>query len=73
MEACYSGSMWVNLPTDINVYAVTAANQTESSWASYCQPNNVVNGKAVAMCLGDFFSTTWLEQDDNENLGSVTF
>lgn len=26
MESCYSGSMFVNLPTNLSVYATTAAN-----------------------------------------------
>ena len=35
MEACNGGSMFANLlPTDINVYATTAANADESSWGT---------------------------------------
>lgn len=26
MEACESGSMWVGFPTNINIYALSAAN-----------------------------------------------
>jgi len=45
IEACESGSMFDGLldPT-INVYATTAANPSESSWATYCSPDDVVNG-----------------------------
>jgi legumain len=43
IEACESGSMFDKiLRTDINVYAVTAANPYESSWGTYCPPHDVV-------------------------------
>ena len=35
LEACESGSMFVSLPKNINVYTTTAANPTESSWGTY--------------------------------------
>ena len=35
LEACESGSMFLDLPSDLNIYAVSAANATESSWAAY--------------------------------------
>jgi legumain len=45
LEACESGSMFeYTLPKDIDVYAVTASNATESSWATYCPPDDVVKG-----------------------------
>lgn len=36
MEACESGSMFVDLPKNLNIYALSAANPTESSYAAYC-------------------------------------
>jgi len=44
LEACESGSMFVDLPTNINFYAVSASNPTESSWGTYCPPDDVVDG-----------------------------
>jgi legumain len=38
LEACESGSMFLNLPTNTNIYALSAANPTESSWGYYCPP-----------------------------------
>lgn len=35
LEACESGSMFQDLPSNLNIYAVSAANATESSWAAY--------------------------------------
>jgi legumain len=64
LEACESGSMFANLPKDINIYAATASNAVESSWATYCSPNDVVNGKRIGSCLGDEFSVTWMEDTD---------
>jgi legumain len=38
LETCESGSMFKNLPKNINVFAESAANAKESSWATYCHP-----------------------------------
>ena len=65
MEACESGSMFENLlPTDINVFATTAANAQESSWGTYCPPDDKVNGKELNSCLGDLYSVNWMEDAD---------
>eukprot|EP00178_Gracilaria_changii_P003725 TRINITY_DN1561_c0_g1_i1.p1 TRINITY_DN1561_c0_g1~~TRINITY_DN1561_c0_g1_i1.p1 ORF type:complete len:409 (+),score=68.46 TRINITY_DN1561_c0_g1_i1:136-1227(+) len=64
LEACESGSMFTNLPTDINIYATTAANDHESSWGFYCGSEAVVQGKNIGSCLGDLYSITWMEDVD---------
>jgi len=66
LEACESGSMFdgVNIP---GVYALTAANPRESSWGTYCMPNDMVNGKHIGSCLGDEFSVHWMEDLDMES------
>lgn len=65
MEACQSGSMFSDLlPTNTGVYAVTAANPSESSWGDYCPPQDFVNGTELNTCLGDEFSTNWMENSD---------
>ena len=65
MEACNGGSMFANqLPTDINVYATTAASPSEPSWGTYCPPQDKVNGKAIGSCLGDLYSVNWMEDSD---------
>jgi legumain len=67
IEACESGSMFPNLPTDIGVYATTAANAHESSWGTYCYPNDVVQGKHMGSCLGDLYSVNWMADSDHAN------
>jgi legumain len=64
LEACESGSMFENLPTNLNIYALSAANPTESSWAAYCGSDAVVGGKNIGSCLGDLFSVNWMEDTD---------
>lgn len=64
MEACESGSMFDNLPTHLNIYATTAANDQESSWATYCPPEDMVNGQEINSCLGDLYSVNWMEDAD---------
>jgi legumain len=62
IEACESGSMFDKiLRNDINVYAITAANPYESSWGTYCPPNDMVKGVEINSCLGDLFSVVWME------------
>jgi legumain len=70
IEACESGSMFENILEDnLNIYAVSAANSTESSWASYCAPNNKVSGGLpMGTCLGDLFSTNWMEDADKADM-----
>jgi len=69
IEACESGSMFENiLEDDLNIYAVTAANSKESSWGTYCSPDDEVDGKHIRSCLGDLFSVNWLEDADKANM-----
>jgi legumain len=73
IEACESGSMFDGLlPSDINVYATTAANPTESSWAAYCYPDDAINGTHINSCLGDMYSVNWMEDSDSEDVTSET-
>lgn len=67
IEACESGSMFPNLTSDQKVYAVTASNGTQSSFAAYCSPNDAVNGVEIGSCLADAFSKNWMEDSDSAN------
>jgi len=67
MEACESGSMFATLPKDLNIYATTAANAKESSWGTYCSPNDKVDGKTMNTCLGDLYSVNWMEDSDSKS------
>jgi legumain len=69
IEACESGSMFENVLEDnINIYATTAANSHESSWGTYCSPNDKVDGKSIGSCLGDLYSVNWLEDADKGHM-----
>jgi legumain len=66
IEACESGSMFYELlPTDINVYATTAANHKESSYAIYYDSER-------RTYLGDVYSVKWMEDSDLEDLKAET-
>ncbi|CAD5234022.1 unnamed protein product [Bursaphelenchus xylophilus] len=68
VEACYSGSMFQGfLPKNTNIYAVTAANAAESSYACYCDSK-----KLRGVCLGDLFSVNWMEDSDREDIEKET-
>lgn len=73
VEACESGSMFEKILEDnINVYALSAANAHESSWGTYCAPNDHVDGKSIKSCLGDLFSVNWMEDADKADMGVET-
>uniref|UniRef100_A0A8D0GPE7 Legumain n=1 Tax=Sphenodon punctatus TaxID=8508 RepID=A0A8D0GPE7_SPHPU len=65
IEACESGSMMNHLATDINVYATTAANPRESSYACYYDEDRQTY-------LGDWYSVNWMEDSDVEDLRRET-
>lgn len=66
LEACESGSMFYDLlPKNISVYATTAANPTESSYAYYCSSEAKVNGTLIGSCLGDEYSIRFMEDIDS--------
>lgn len=64
LESCESGSMFTSLPKNTNIYALSAASPSESSWGCYCPPDDVVGGKEIHSCLGDLFSVNWMEDLD---------
>eukprot|EP00811_Abedinium_folium_P033986 NODE_6908_length_1626_cov_10.047365.p1 GENE.NODE_6908_length_1626_cov_10.047365~~NODE_6908_length_1626_cov_10.047365.p1 ORF type:complete len:417 (+),score=107.72 NODE_6908_length_1626_cov_10.047365:106-1356(+) len=68
VEACFAGSMFKDLLKAPNAVVVTASNSQESSWGTYCGPNDVVHGKELFTCLGDLFSISWMEDADASDL-----
>jgi len=65
LEACESGSMFQGvLDPTLGIYATTAANAIESSWGTYCPPDDKVDGKELNSCLGDLYSINWMENAD---------
>ena len=60
VEACEAGSMFVDLPDDMNIYAMTASDEEVSSWAIYCDEEAIIEGKDLGTCLGDLFSINWM-------------
>jgi legumain len=71
IEACESGSMFASLPANWNIYATTASNATESSWATYCGSDAVVAGVNIGSCLGDLYSVVWMEDNDLNTAGET--
>uniref|UniRef100_G3MM08 legumain n=1 Tax=Amblyomma maculatum TaxID=34609 RepID=G3MM08_AMBMU len=62
IEACESGSMFDDLlPENVDVFATTAANTHESSYACYWDEKRQVY-------LGDLYSVNWMEDSDREDL-----
>jgi len=72
LEACESGSMFPRLLPSDNVYAMTASDAKQSSWAAYCSPHDVVGETKINTCLGDLFSVNWMEDTENGNPATET-
>ena len=64
MDTDDSGSMFPFLKSNDGIVAVTSARPSESSWASYCGNEAIVNGHHLGTCLGTNFSVNWLEDSD---------
>eukprot|EP00892_Ulva_mutabilis_P010771 jgi/Ulvmu1/8066/UM004_0303.1 len=75
-EACESGSMFQGLLAhDLPVFATTAANASESSWATYCpdyfsteESNGTRTPDELGTCLGDLYSVSWVELAEHVDL-----
>jgi len=66
IESCESGSMLEGLlPADINIYATTASNAEESSYACYYDAKRETY-------LGDLYSVNWMEDSDAEDITKET-
>ncbi|CAF4151503.1 unnamed protein product, partial [Rotaria magnacalcarata] len=66
IEACESGSMLENiLLNNINIYATTASNSAESSYACYFDEKRQTY-------LGDLYSVVWMEDTDVEKIDQET-
>ncbi|XP_029453691.1 legumain [Rhinatrema bivittatum] len=65
IEACESGSMMNHLADNVDVYATTAANPHESSYACYYDEKRDTY-------LGDLYSVKWMEDSDEEDLTKET-
>jgi len=64
-ESCESGSMFENLlKPEWGVYAMSATNSEEGSWAAYCPPSDMIDQVEMNTCLGDWFSARWMEDSD---------
>jgi len=66
IEACEAGSMFRNvLPDDIDIFATTASDYDESSYACYYDA-------ARSTYLGDWYSVNWMEDSDKEDIEKET-
>jgi len=66
MEACESGSMFNNLlPTNWNIFATTASNPYQSSYACYYDAT-------YQTYLADCYSINWMNDTDHSNINTET-
>ena len=66
LDASRTGSMFTNLPDNINIYAI-GPNGHEGSSAEYCGSEATVNGTLIGSCLGDVFSCRFMEDIESKS------
>ena len=74
MEACYSGSMFPNLPADWNIYVMTSSDAHHNAWMSNCPPDDKVAGKSLDTCLSGLWDNSYLdylEQHPKTTIGEI--
>ena len=69
LEACYSGSMFASLPKNLNVFAITAADDEHSSYESHCPPFDVIDGLSMKTCLSCYWDNAieWFIEGGSSN------
>ncbi|KAK8794512.1 hypothetical protein WA171_003655 [Blastocystis sp. BT1] len=74
MEACHSGSMFLELPDDWNIYVMTSSDAHHNAWMSNCPPDDVVAGKSLDTCLAGLWDNSYLaylEQNPKTTIGEI--
>ena len=64
-EACFSGSMFRDIPEGMNVYAMTGADSEHEAMECNCPPHDIVDGKPMGTCLSAFFDHHWMTEVTN--------
>ena len=72
IDAPHSSTLVQNLKSDSGIYAVASSKQGEGAWATYCSPDNTVNGVVYNTCLGSAFTNSWTDDIDATNTANET-
>lgn len=73
MEGSNSGSMFEDiLPDNIKIYGLSASESRETGFATYCFPDDVINGEHIGTCLGDVFSANLIEEAEKSDISKMT-
>ncbi|XP_073222055.1 vacuolar-processing enzyme-like [Cicer arietinum] len=73
IESCFSGSIFDDiLPDNIGIYATTASNGEENSFAIYCPETPFPPPAGFTFCLGDTYSISWMEDSETSNRSTQT-
>ncbi|GFR98335.1 legumain-like [Elysia marginata] len=67
LESCESGSIFLDLPKNIGIYAITASNKDNPAYMNYCYDPDIKD-----VCIGGEFSTAWTQNSDKVNIRTFT-
>ena len=74
MEACHSGSMFVNLPSDINIYIMSSSDADHNAYMTNCPPDDKVGTMHFYTCLAGLWDNLYLdylEQNPECTIGEI--
>ena len=74
MEACFSGSMFTNLPDNMGIYVMTAADAEHESDMSNCPPDDKIGEVSMNTCLSSLWDEAfmvYLEENPKETIGEL--
>ena len=74
MEACHSGSMFLNLPANMSIYVMTSSDADHNAYMSNCPPDDKVGSYHFYTCLAglwDNYYLEYLEQNPDCTIGEI--
>ena len=74
MEACHSGSMFLDLPEDWNIYVMTSSDAHHNAKMSNCPPSDYITDKHLGCCLSGLWDNSYLaylEQNPKTTIGEI--
>ena len=74
MEACHSGSMFMDLPANMSIYIMTSSDAYHNAYMSNCPPDDYIGDKYLDTCMAGLWDNIYLdylEQNPDCTIGEI--
>ena len=74
VEACLSGSVFVNVPSDNNIYVMTSADGSHNARMTHCPPDDYIGEHHLETCMAGLWDNLYLdylEQNPDCTIGEI--